>query len=412
MVRRIAAIGFIYSCITIAWLILGATVHFRTQDQDDKLKSAVGQLWGTAQTQQAPQIYWLERVVHIETNDKGETVSRTSEVKHYIDLAASRIEVDLNLAHRRKGLLWYSTYQVDFSASYTVANPTDQDRPLYFDMPLPASNAVYDDFTLTVDGRPVDNLPIHSGTLRQRMDLPAGGEMPVNISYRSQGLDQWRYSFGDRVSQVAYFDLVLHTDFAAIDFPPDSMSPTTMTLVGQTSKLHWHYDQLLTGVDLGMVMPARLNPGPWVNQVVYAAPISLFLFFFLLFIFTTVRGIELHPMHYFFVGAAFFSFHLLLAYLVDHLIIHYAFALASLVSIALVTSYIRLVLGSRLAFVEIGLGQFVYLVLFSYTFFFSGYTGLAITLLCIITLFAAMQFTGRIDWDTVLAPKAKPEATA
>ena len=83
------------------------------------------------------------------------------------------------------------------------------------------------------------------------------------------------------------------------------------------------------------------------------------------------------------------------------MIIHYAFALSSAVSIVLVISYMRLVLGTRLAFVEIGLGQFVYLVLFSYTFFFPGYTGLAVTLLCITTLFAAMQFTGRIDWNTV-----------
>ena len=197
----------------------------------------------------------------------------------------------------------------------------------------------------------------------------------------------------------------MRTDFDAIDFPQDGMSPTVKTRNGDAWTLTWHYDHLLTGTDIGMVLPARLNPGPWVGQVVSAAPISLFLFFFLLSIFAIVRGLNLHPMHYFFIGAAFFSFHLLLAYLVDHMIIHYAFVLASAVSIFLVTSYMRLVLGTRLAFVEIGLGQFVYLVLFSYTFFFSGYTGLTITLLCIITLFAAMQFTGRIDWNTVFQKK-------
>ena len=125
----------------------------------------------------------------------------------------------------------------------------------------------------------------------------------------------------------------------------------------------------------------------------------------LLFIFGTVRGLNLHPMHYFFLAAAFFSFHLLLAYLVDHLLIHYAFVLASAVSIFLVISYMRLILGTRLAFVEIGLGQFIYLVLFSYTFFFEGYTGLTITLLGIATLFAAMQFTARVDWNAVFEKK-------
>ena len=114
-------------------------------------------------------------------------------------------------------------------------------------------------------------------------------------------------------------------------------------------------------------------------------------------------------MNYFFVGAAFFSFHLLLAYLVDHISIHLSFWICSLVSIFLVVSYMRLVVGMRFAFIEIALSQLVYLVLFSYTFFFEGYTGLAITILCICTLFVVMQFTGKVDWDKVFAKRNETE---
>ncbi len=408
MVQRIAVIGFIYLCVAVAWLILGQTIHLRTLRQDDKLKDTVGRIWGTAHTQQAPQIYWLDRVTRIEPGTGGESISRTVDEKHFLSLEASRIEVDLSLEHRRKGLLWYSTYHVQFAAWYTVSNPTDHSLSLYFDLEMPAQRAVYDDISLSVDSRRIADVPIRAGHLVQPVDLAPGQELPVHVSYRSQGLDQWRYSFGRDVNQVSDFELVMRTDFAAVDFPADSVSPISKTRDGDAWTLKWRYDHLLTGVDLGMIMPARLNPGPWVRQVVFAAPISLFLFFFLLFIFTTVRRIDLHPMHYFFIGAAYFSFHLLLAYLVDHMLIHYAFVLASAVSIFLVTSYMRLVLGTRLAFVEIGVGQFVYLVLFSYTFFFSGYTGLAITMLCIATLFAAMQFTGRIDWNAVFEKKAAP----
>ncbi len=408
MVQRIAAIGFIFLSISVGWLILGQTIHLRTMRQDDKLKDAVGQLWGTAQTQQTPKIYRLDRVTRIETSSEGESIARAANEKRFLSLASSRIEVDLSLEHRRKGLLWYSTYQVTFAATYTLSNPTDQSLTLYFDLELPANRAVYDDFTLSVDSRRISDVPILAGHLVQPVDLAPGQRLPVHVSYRSQGLDQWRYSFGRDVSQVSDFELVMRTDFAAIDFPADSVSPVSKTRDGDAWTLKWRYDHLLTGVDLGMIMPARLNPGPWVRQVVFAAPISLFLFFFLLFVFTTVRHIDLHPMHYFFIGAAYFSFHMLLAYLVDHMLIHYAFVLASAVSIFLVTSYMRLVLGARLAFVEIGVGQFIYLVLFSYTFFCSGYTGLAITLLCIATLFAAMQFTGRTDWNAVFQKKAGP----
>ena len=104
-------------------------------------------------------------------------------------------------------------------------------------------------------------------------------------------------------------------------------------------------------------------------------------------------------MNYFFLAAAFFAFHLLLAYLADHIDIHAAFLIASVVSIALVASYLRLVTGNQFAFREAAIGQFVYLVLFSYAFFFRGFTGLSITIGAIVTLFIAMQATGRIRWS-------------
>jgi hypothetical protein len=53
----------------------------------------------------------------------------------------------------------------------------------------------------------------------------------------------------------------------------------------------------------------------------------------------------------------------------------------------------------RFAAVEAGLTQVLYLVLFSYAFFFRGYTGLTLTIGSILTLFVVMQATGRIRWS-------------
>ena len=104
-------------------------------------------------------------------------------------------------------------------------------------------------------------------------------------------------------------------------------------------------------------------------------------------------------MNYFFLAAAFFAFHLLLAYLVDHISIHAAMLISSAVSIALVVSYLRLVVGLRFAALEAGTAQLIYLVLFSYAFFWKGFTGLSITIISILTLFVVMQATGRIRWS-------------
>jgi hypothetical protein len=408
-----AAIIFIFLCIAAAWGVLGGTVMHRTTTQDEGLKTAVGELWGTKQRQLAPQIYYqTTRQTKVETIQGGKTVTETKDetVNHPLLLDGSDVKVDLNLEYRQKGLLWYSIYGVQFGGKYSVANYTDAEREIFFDFSAPTRSGVYDNPRLVVGGKEIPNLPFNAGILRHRIRLGPGQSETVEVGYRSQGMDEWWYDFGEEVSQVKNFSLAMRTDFDQIDFPQSSLSPTQRTQGASGWELKWQYASLFSGAKIGMVMPRKLNPGPWVSQITFAAPVSLFLFFFVIFVLTTVKKIKLHPMNYFFIGAAFFSFHLLLAYLVDHVSIHVSFLICSLVSIALVVSYLRLAVGARFAFIEAGILQFVYLVLFSYTFFFERFTGLAITVLCILTLFVVMQFTGRVDWDTLFRRGPTAEA--
>jgi inner membrane protein involved in colicin E2 resistance len=178
------------------------------------------------------------------------------------------------------------------------------------------------------------------------------------------------------------------------------MSPTAKQRRPQSPgwELTWKYRSLVSGNGVGVAMPQKLNPGPMAARIAYFAPVSLGFFFFLTFVLAILRGLRIHPMNYFFIAGSFFAFHLLLAYLVDHISIHAAFAICSAVSIFLLLSYLRLVVGSRAAFVDFGLAQLVYLVGFSYAFFFEGFTGLTVTIGAIVTLFVIMQLTARIDW--------------
>lgn len=405
MAKRVAAIVFIYLCTVAAWLTLGSTMLYRTSVQDVKLKGAVGQLWGKPQIQKAPLAYYItEKEIETRKTVEGKTVNeiRTKAVTNRLPIESSDIDVHLSLEHRRKGLLWYSTYTVGFSGKYRVFNEGGEDRKVNFEFAFPEENAIYDNFRLLIDGREMGDVSVNSGEVERVIELRPGEGKLLEISYNSQGLEQWWYDFGENVNQIKDFSLMMTTDFEQIDFPENSISPTGREKAKGGWSLEWKYASLFTGAKIGMQLPSRLNPGPWVSQVTFSAPVSLFLFFFLLFILTTLRGIKIHPINYFFVGAAFFSFHLLLAYLVDHITIHAAFLISALVSIFLVVTYMRLVVGNRFAFIEVAVSQFVYLVLFSYTFFFRGFTGLAITILCIITLFVTMQLTGRVNWETVL----------
>ncbi len=372
MFKRIAALTFIFGCTAFAWLILGATIYQRTYSQDRGLREKVASSWGTPQAQSAPTAGCLT-------------------------LDSSRVDVGLRLEQRQKGLLWYNTYKVDFAGRYVFRNLTGKDENVMLVFKPPAAQAIYDDLTLLLNGQPV-TMSTSDGYLSAPALVPAGQAATLAVSYRSQGQDHWTYDFGGKVAQIHDFELSMRTNFRDIDFPDNTLSPTDKEATRDGWKLTWHYSNLVSGVQIGMRMPEKLQPGPLAGQISYFAPVSLLFFFFVVFIITTIRGIDLHPMNYFFLAAAFFAFHLLLAYLVDHISIHLAFAISSLVSIFLVISYLRLAVGLRFAAVEAGISQLVYLVLFSYAFFFKGFTGLTVTIGAVITLFVVMQLTGRIRW--------------
>ena len=400
MLKRIAAITFIFSCTTFGWGVLGSTIYYRSSAPVQTLRDSVSNTWGVAQEQKPPTASYTERVERlVKTTEDGKTVERLTEqdVAVMLPLERSDIDVDLQLEHRQKGLLWFSTYTVAFKGMYRFRNTTGRERSVDFNFPYPANQATYDGLVLMINGVLVPDVN-SSGSVNGSKMMGPGETADITVGYRSQGLDRWTYNFQGQPAHIRDFNLNMTTNFAAIDFPENTLSPLKREPTSNGWKLNWNYSSLVTSYAIAMEMPRRLQPGPLAGQISYFAPVSLFFFFFLMFIITTVQNIDLHPMNYFFLATAFFAFHLLLAYLVDHVSVHTSFVICSLVSVFLVVSYLRLVVNMRFALVEAAGTQFVFLVLFSYAFFFQGFTGLAITIGAIITLFVVMQVTGRVNW--------------
>src|SRR5712671_1502943 len=424
MIKRIAAITFIFLCTTVAWAILGTTIFQRTYDSGSSSDSRVESTWGAPQSQSPPVASFDEQVPKKETRTENgkkiETVTQET-VTTQLPLDGSHLNVDLNLEHRQKGLLWYSTYKVAFDGAYSFHNSSDKDQNVIFKLDFPTPQAIYDDLIFTVNDSPValtNGKNSASGTVRMK----AGATATLKVGYKSQGLNDWRYNFGGNktrsedgqpapadVAQVRDFSMKMTTNFKEIDFPDNTLSPTQKVETSNGWNLDWNYKNLVSGYQIAMTMPEKLQPGPLAGRISFFAPVSLFFFFFLMLIITTMRGIELHPMNYFFLAASFFAFHLLLAYLVDHVSIHLAFGISAAVSVFLVVSYLRLVVGIRFASREAALAQFIYLVMFSYAFFLKGFTGLSITIGSVLTLFVVMQVTGRIRWTDKFAIKSASE---
>lgn len=411
-ILRIFGIMCVFTVATVGWIILGAVTGSRTNDQKGALEGRVADLWGSPQTQTAPnfELHWTEQDTKTElvTDSSGrtsskktvETVVRTKAV----DPVRSRISVDLRLDQRRKGLLWFPLYDVAFRGAWTYHHTDESPRDLQIAFTLPDKSGIYDEFRFLVDG--VDLLPKirpADGVVATSLPVKPGQTLVFEIAYRSRGMQEWTYRPTNQVGQIEDFQLKMSTDFRNIDFPKLTMSPSAKVAAGGGYELEWNFARLVSGYGIGMVMPARVQPGDLAAQMSYSAPISLGLFLVVIYVITLVRKISLHPMNLLFVAAAFFSFNLLFGYTADRLPIESAFALASVVSVALVASYMRLVVGPRFALLEAGLAQLVYQVGFSLAYFYEGYTGLSITVLVILTLFLLMQLTGRLSWTAVLS---------
>lgn len=414
---RLGAVVLIYVATSISWLILGQVNNERSRDRYTRMemgeygggsdRAGVHELWGRPQVQFAPKVWTTRTEKTSKLDDKGKRVIQEVQVQDPVVLESSRIVSDIDLDYRRKGLLWYSTYKVDFGGEYTIRNEFSETRKFFVKFMFPATDAIYDNVVLMIGGKKVEPTGNLSQGVQSFITLEPGQQTTIRMAYGSQGLDTWNYSFSQDggVSNVRNFTAKVKTNCDGIDFPRSCVSPTSKARNGEGWDLDWTYANLVSGSNIGIKMPQKLNPGPFAAKLSNFAPISLLFFFAVLLILGAIKGIRLHPMHYMFLAAAFFSFHLLFSYMVDHVAPFYSFLVSSAVSLILVVSYLRLVVNWKFAVLHAGVWQFVFLVLFTYAFFFEGYTGLTITIGTILTLAILMQVTGRVNWEEKLGPQ-------
>ena len=254
--------------------------------------------------------------------------------------------------------------------------------------------------------------PSASGSATQAVVLPASGKITLHAGYQTRGTGSWVYSFPDK-RRIAGFILKMRTNFMEINFPVGTGSPRDedRKTDGNGWDLVWNYPDVLAVPSIGMDMPKLLNAGPVATRIAFFAPVSLVFFVTVVLLVGGLKGVPLHPMHVFFVSAGFFAFHLLFAYLVDLVPISISFAIATVVSLALVGGYLRVVGGNALFKVALP-AQIAYLVLFSASFFFDGLTGITLTICGVSTLAWLMFLTAKVDWRTHFSRREKiiPEA--
>lgn len=423
--KRLIAIGVIWLGCAVAWLVLGSALVVRSGEASSEMTREVQQLWGPSMRQLPPRALVPAAPPPTATatpsraaaeppdqdgrdSGTGDTgaarpVPLVPTLKASLD--ASDIQVRLALTHRQKGLLWFPTYEVDFAATYTFASAAEDEVRYTFEFPLQPGEVVYDGFAVIDEQGQAVDVAILDGAARWEATLDAGERRQFAVKYRSRGTSQWHYALTEGTGKVKRFRLALDTDFDDVDFLPGSLSPSEKRSSGDAFHGEWVFDSLIAASSIGVELPQKVNPGPLASRITFFAPVGLLFFFFVVAIFAAAQKKEIHPLNYLFFGCAFFAYHLLFSYLVDHLAIGPSLAIASVVSVLLVVTYARLFVGWRFALVEMGIAQALYLVLFSVTFLWKGFTGLTITVGAILSLFVMMQITGRARWNEALSPR-------
>ena len=383
--KRIWAILGIFTLACLGWAVLGSSTKMRSDQFNREMHRQVSELWGGELSQVAPTI---------------STHSPEHEVMKH-GPHASDIDVIIELEHRRKGLLWYPTYRSTFTAEYTLLNSSTTTQQQTFHFQLPDPYATYDQFSCTVDGEDTF-VPHPTQGIKIPVDVEPGAEHKVMIQYRTRGMYSWRYQPSSAQHRISNLTLDIQTNFENFDYPSDgSFSADLVTQRDDGMLLQWQTNDLITRRDIGIRTPQRLNPGPVITRIAFFAPVCLGFFFLLVAAITVIKNIAIHPMHYLFVAAGFGSFHVLLAYLVDVIPMAVAFSIGSLVSTCLTTAYLRAALGPSLPTSAAASGQVFYLVLFSFSFFLEGLTGLTVALGSVVTLAVLMRLTVHLDWEQV-----------
>ncbi|RYD46273.1 MAG: hypothetical protein EOP85_07790 [Verrucomicrobiaceae bacterium] len=384
-VSHLIASAAIVGCTAVAWFILADAMASRTKESSATMSAEVAGVWNPQIEQKHPDAWY-------------ETPNAPNGRANLLP-ASSEVHVDLKFVPKQRGLFRHRTYDVSFRADYAFVNPTRIPQTVYVSFPLPQGAEKLEgfDFRLGEDSAQ-GGTPAGSGTVTRAVLVPASGSVTLSTAYQTRGTGTWTYSFPDR-RRIAGFVLKMRTDFTEINFPVGTGSPKDedRKTDGKGWDLVWNYPDVLAVPSIGMDMPNLLNAGPVASRIAFFAPVSLVFFVTVLLLVSGLKGVELHPMHVFFVSAGFFAFHLLLAYLVDLLPLYLSFGIATAVSLLLVCGYLRAVGGNLLFKVALP-AQLAYLVLFSASFFFDGLTGITLTVCGVSTLALLMIMTARVDW--------------
>lgn len=402
-IPKLLWVVLIFIVVSILWVTLGVKMELTTRSISsagmDEIKMSH---WGGEINQKAP----IQNVGEVEVSEIEEEMVRTEEIdikeeekemtKKRVSFISEDISVEIDVDYKKKGLITYNTYQVDFSGKYVLKNRDEEEELRNFTFMLPQDVIMFSNLNFAVDGEEIPDDDITDG-LNWTGALQPEEVKEIEVSYSARGLNEWSYMLGKNVKHND-FRMEIVVDGENIDLWEGSLSPTEIEGVEDGRRWIWDFDQVITDKGIGISVEKALNPFAIAKNLSFAGPLSFFLYLIALITMLIIREKELHPMHFAFIASAYFVFNLLLAYLVKYIPVPYAFSISFLVSFALIVSFMWRILGLKFTLFENGIFLVLFLLVFPLSFFTVN-RGLILVITGIVALAMLMHLSARFKWS-------------
>ncbi|UBV41943.1 hypothetical protein LAJ19_09855 [Deinococcus taeanensis] len=209
-----------------------------------------------------------------------------------LDMDRSAVSADLRFVDPAGGRGTY--YAAAFKASYRFRNPMRTPATLRFAFPLPQGSGTLSGFELTVNGQALSASDLLNGSVWEGQ-VPAGGQVNVQVRYRHQGARAWSYQLSRREA-IRDLDLTLRADRPA-KFQRYSLFPTSQSrpALGGPTTLRWQLRNAVTAQDVAVIF-TQGNVRETLTKVHLAQPAAVVLAALLLLGWAVTRRVPLAPL--------------------------------------------------------------------------------------------------------------------
>jgi hypothetical protein len=374
-------IWLVFFPLLIGWMLLADRLGNRTEKAMYYQYQSVKQIWGGKLAQPMPSVRYKLFGSDVSTLSKG-------------GIHASDISIILKVDYRKKGLVYYTGYNAKFSGKYTIKNPENENIYLSFIFPYPMQQGegVLQNVKLLVNGKEDIDDTEYQPNLALWTGLLAPSEaLKITVLYDGRGLDLFEYGF-EPSKQINNFTMKVdvqgakNLDYAELTMPPTE--PLQDTPQGKI--LVWKLDKALTQLNIGVVLPDKLNVEEQLFIMTYRAPVFFFLFLISLAAILRLSGKNLNFIQIAVTSIAYFLFYPLFAYLVLSMGIVLAFIISFISIGLLILNYMRLLYGIKIALAVVTAYIF-YLGITSLAALLPTYTGLILIIEGVILMGIVMQ---------------------